>query len=101
MPKNDHIESELRESVEKIIYDYQDFFVLPGDEIPYTDLAEHKIILKDEKPINVKCYRPPECHKQEIKNQIQDMLKKNIIKESDSPWNAPIWVVLKKGCFRS
>lgn len=92
----DHIESELREGVEKIIYSHQDLFVLPGDEIPYTDLAVHKIILKDENPINVKCYRPPECHNQEIKKQIGDMLKKNVIKESNSHWNAPIWVVPKK-----
>nr|XP_012152955.1 PREDICTED: uncharacterized protein LOC105664165 [Megachile rotundata] len=42
------------------------------------------------------CYKPPEYHKQEIERQINKMLEKSIIEPSDSPYNAPVWVVPKK-----
>ena len=92
----DHIKPKIKESIEKIIHSYHDVFTLPGDPIPYTECASHKIILKDEKPIDNRSYRPPECHKEEITRQIDEMLKKNIIRQSNSPWNSPIWVVGKK-----
>ena len=46
--------------------------------------------------VNTKSYRPPECHKKEIERQINDMLERKIIEKSDSPYNAPVWVVPKK-----
>ena len=71
-------------------------FNLETDSLPCTNLAEHTITLKENKIINTKSYRPPECHKVEIERQVMDMLNKNIIEESDSPYNSPIWVVPKK-----
>ncbi|XP_041987906.1 uncharacterized protein LOC121739485 [Aricia agestis] len=38
----------------------------------------------------------PECHKQEVEKQINQMLEQNIIEPSSSPWSSPIWVVPKK-----
>lgn len=66
------------------------------DSLPCTNLIEHTITLKTDKPINIKSYRPPECHKKEIETQINDMLDKQIIEPSDGPYNAPIWVVPTK-----
>ena len=53
-------------------------------------------MLNDENPINVKSYRLPERHKDEINKQIQEILEKNTIEPSDSPFNSPICVVPKK-----
>ena len=33
---------------------------------------------------------------QEIEKQVNEMLSKGIIEKSDSPYNVPVWVVLKK-----
>ena len=38
-------------------------FNLEGDALPCTELVEHEIILKSGKIVNIKSYRPPECHK--------------------------------------
>ena len=67
-----------------------------GDPLPFTELVEHEIILKSEKIVNNKSYRRPECHKNEIFTQMDDLLKKEVIRHSKSPYNSPIWVVLKK-----
>lgn len=91
-----HIDPVLRDPIEKILVNYLDVFNLETDLLPCTNLTEHNISLKSDKPINIKSYRPPECHKQEIENQINDMLTKQIIEPSDSPYNAPVWVVPKK-----
>ena len=56
-----------------------DVFKLDTDTLPCTNLTKHTITLKSEKPINIKSYRPPECHKKEIERQVNDMLQKEII----------------------
>lgn len=91
-----HIDPSYRDSVEKIILSYADAFALEIDPLPCTQLTSHKIELKTEKPINIKSYKPPECHREEIKRQISEMLDKDIITHSDSSYNAPVWVVPKK-----
>ena len=96
-----HLEDKTKESIVKIISGYHDIYTLEGDPLPCTNLTSHKIVLKEEKTINIKSYRPPECHKNEIHSQMTDQLTKGIIKDSDSPFNSPIWVVPKKNrCLR-
>ena len=46
--------------------------------------------------MNIKFYRPSECHKEEIKKQMNDLQENGIIRDSSSPFNSPIWVVPKK-----
>ena len=82
--------------IEKIITSYHDVFSLPADPLPCTKLSSHRIVPKDQKPINILQYRHPKCHKEEISNQIDEMLTKTVITHSDSPYNAPLWVVPKK-----
>lgn len=91
-----HIEKSLREPIEKMLLYYIDVFNLESDLLPCTDLSKHTITLKENKIINTKSYRPPECHKEEITRQMNEMLKKGIIEPSDSPYNSPVWVVPKK-----
>lgn len=41
-----------------------------------------------------KIYRYPRVHEDEV--EIREMLSQNIIKESTSPYNSPLWIVPKK-----
>lgn len=91
-----HIEDAHRTQIQKIVISYHDIFSLQGDPLPCTSLASHKIIVKDEANINIRQPRHPECHKEEISNQVNEMLNKRIIEASDSPFNSPLWVVPKK-----
>lgn len=72
--------------------------VIPRDneKLTATTRIKHKINTTDDNPIYTKTYRYPHAHKITVKEQIDDMLENGIITHSESPWNAPIWVVPKK-----
>lgn len=54
-----HIEIDLKEKIFKIINSYHDIFRLPGDLLPDTQLAKHLIVLKKDRIVNNRSYRPP------------------------------------------
>jgi len=57
----------------------------------------HEITTRvDSAPVNVRPYRLPEKHKEEVNRQITKMLDDGIIHPSKSHWNAPLLVVPKK-----
>lgn len=58
-----------------------------------TSLAEHVIDTGDAKPINLPPYRTSPAKKRIIEEQIQQMLRDNIIEPSTSPWAAPVVIV--------
>jgi hypothetical protein len=60
-----------------------------SNEFEGTDLAEHEIVTGDARPIRKAQYRVPFALRKEMDDQVQDMLAKGIIEESNSPWNAP------------
>lgn len=85
-----HIDKNHRDPIEKIIATYNGVFTLDSDPLPCASLTQHEITLKNPRPINIKSYKPPECHKTEINRQIYEMLNKKIIEPSDSPFNSSI-----------
>ncbi|XP_033228824.1 uncharacterized protein LOC117180436 [Belonocnema kinseyi] len=72
-------------SVEKT----SDIYILEGHPFPCTDLVEHEIGVKTGKIVNLKSYRSPECHKDEIKTQMHELKEKGVIRDSKSPFNSP------------
>ena len=62
----DHVEEQVADTIWKIISRYNDVYTLGNDPLPCTTLTEHEIVLKTGKTINIKSYRPPECHKEEV-----------------------------------
>ena len=59
-------------------------------------MIKHKIKTTDEVSIYTRQYRYPQIYKTEIKKQIKDLLEKDVIQQSFSPWSSPVWVVPKK-----
>lgn len=91
-----HLEEPTRDTIHKLIDEYQDTFILTGEFLPETKLTTHKIETTDETPIQTKQYRLPPGDSDVIIAQTRDMLEKKIIIESTSPYNHPIRVVPKK-----
>jgi len=52
--------------------------------------VKHSIPTTDNIPIYTKSYCYPFVHKDEVRKQILKILEQNIIKNSHSPWSAPI-----------
>ena len=71
-------------------------FLLEGDELPGTNLAQHQIPTVDDVPVFRKQYRYPPVHKAEVRRQINKLLESGIISPSSSPYNSPLWIVPKK-----
>jgi hypothetical protein len=85
--------------IRKICEEYVDIFKLPGDSLTATTVTEHTIptpTIPKGRAITLKNYRLPEVQQQEIKEQVTQMLKDDIITPSNSGWNFRLLVVPKK-----
>jgi hypothetical protein len=72
--------------MEPVLRKYRHIFHVEGsNDFKGTDLIEHRIITGDTKPIRKAPYRVPFALKKEMEDQVQDMLNKGVIEESNSP----------------
>jgi hypothetical protein len=95
----DHLNSEERASILTICEECNDLFHFPYNKLTCTSTIEHVIptpTVNPHRAINVKPYRIPEIHKEEVQKQTEQMLADGVIQHSISPWNFPILVVPKK-----
>ena len=70
---------------------------MPNDKLTTTNIYEQTITLKSNtSPIYTKPYRLPQSLKAELNKQIQNMIKDDIIEETQSEWSSPILLVPKK-----
>lgn len=76
-----------------------DLFFQEGMALSHTHEIQHEIITKMNNPVYSKIYRYPQIHEEEINRQMKEMLRQNIITESNSPYNSPIWIVPKKADY--
>ena len=91
----DNITSEQVDQYADMLQRRQDAFSLNG-ELGRTNIVEHRINTGDAVPIRQRLRRLPESQCEEASNQIREMLKKDIIEPSNSPWSSPIVLVKKK-----
>ena len=61
-----------------------------------TGLAEHKIETGSARPVRLPPYRLPQAYRDSVREELQEMLKQDIIEHSSSEWAAPIVLVKKK-----
>ena len=89
---------QLPNSVTRMLKSYGDIFPseLPNHPPPSRDV-DHRIELEPgSKPASRPCYRLSFSELDELKKQLEDLLKKGLIRPSKSPWGAPILFVKKK-----
>ncbi|KAL0831975.1 hypothetical protein ABMA28_001475 [Loxostege sticticalis] len=94
--RTDHLNSEEKREINKLCYQYRDIFYSEKMPLTFTHSVKHKLRLTDETPIFTKNYRKPPCEQVEIQKQVDDLVKKGIVRESMSPWSSPVHIVPKK-----
>lgn len=93
----DHLSLTQQSAISKVCREYRDIFYLPGDKLTSTKTIEHEItLLNNTAPVHVRPYRIPHAQKDELDRQIGKLLENDVIRPSNSPFNAPILLVPKE-----
>lgn len=92
----EHLNLEERKAISKLCGEFSDIFYKENEPLTFTSLVKHNIPLTDKNPIFIKPFRYAFALRPEIKEQVNELLKQDVIRSSHSPWSAPVWVVQKK-----
>ncbi|CAB0033772.1 unnamed protein product [Trichogramma brassicae] len=71
-----HLDTTELDSIDSLLQEHSDRFYLEGDELPATNVVEHKITTVDDIPVNQKQYRLPHSLREE--KYFWDRLKADI-----------------------
>ena len=84
-------------AIKHLLKEYNDVLreELP-DGLPPVRSIEHAIDTGDKRPYNRNAFPLSEQQLREQTKQVEDLLKKGLIRESSSPWGAPVLFVAKK-----
>ena len=82
--------------LEEFLKKNEDSFAWGDNELGFTDLLPHRITLTSDQPVAQRYRRIPPTQLQEVRDHLDVLLKKEIIKPSTSPYAAPIVIVRKK-----
>ena len=88
--------AEQREVVAGLLTDYKDVFTTPGGDIGHTTMAEHHIDTGTARPVKQRPRRVPLAKRAAAEKELKNMLDKDLIEPSHSPWASPIVLVTKK-----
>ncbi|XP_067667689.1 uncharacterized protein [Haliotis asinina] len=92
--------TELTESQSKdvavLLKQYRDVFAADSKELGKTNIVRHSINTGDASPVRQHYRRLPIVQQEAADSMIQDMLERQVIEPSSSPWASPI-VLARKG----
>jgi hypothetical protein len=94
--KLDHLPQQEKDFIESVLLNYAHVFHYDRSDFKCTDIIEHQIIVDNVPPIRRPQYQTPYALRGEMKSQIEKMLDRGVIRESNSPWSAPTILVPKK-----
>jgi len=99
--ENRNLNNVQKERTLNLIKKYSKLFSAHNHDIGFCPQVEHEIQIKEHAPCQQIPSKVPIHVEKWVDDQVDDLLKKGIIQESNSPWSAPIVVVKKKsGDFR-
>ncbi|XP_062864418.1 uncharacterized protein LOC134326144 [Trichomycterus rosablanca] len=79
-----------------LLQQYSKVFSQHEGDIGCTDLVHHEIPLVDDAPVRQRYRRLPPSQYEQIKAHIQELLEREVVRVSCSPYSSPIVVVQKK-----
>ena len=88
--------ADLSESLFFLLLEFSDIFVGPQDMPGRTSKLKHFIDTGAAHPIRQPVRRIPPARRREVTNLLDEMMKKDVIQPSSSPWASPIVLVQKK-----
>ena len=91
--KGEGLSERQRAQIQDVLIEFKDRFV---NRLGRTSLVQHKIRLTTDKPVAPKSYGIPESLKDQVHQQIKEMIRDGIIEPSESPYASPIVCVRKK-----
>jgi len=92
-----HLKHAERRTLEPVLRRYKHlFYGLGSNQLGCTSQVEHSIETGDAKPIKRNPYRIPHALKPVVDEHIDDMIQREIIEPSTSPWSSSIVLVQKK-----
>lgn len=94
--ENSNLTKKEKEKATKFLNSWQHIFSKGPTDLGNTDLIEHEIHLKDEKPFKEPHRHIPPGLLNEVREHLQDMLKAGAIRESKSPFSSNVVIVRKK-----
>ena len=78
-----------------LLLEFADVFSLSTKNLGHTKVLQHRIDTGNAQPVHLPPRGIPQARREEMKEML-DMLEKNAIEHSDSPWSSPIVLVKKK-----
>ena len=86
--------------LDAILAQYVKLFAKSATDLGRITIESHRILLKVDEPIAMRPYRQSFQDAQETSRQIKDLLQKGLIRESVSPYAAPLTLAQKKDVKR-
>ncbi len=83
------------DKVHSLVCKYEDVFEKPSGLPPMRTIG-HTINTGDHPPVSRQAYRLSPKEKQEVQDQVKDLLSRGLIRPSNSPYGAPVIFVQKK-----
>ena len=90
------VNEEQRNAIERIIRKYKNVIALSKTKVGKTSIVKHQIDVEGNPPIAQKPYKAIGEKAKVIEDEVNKMLKDNVIRESRSPWASPVVIVIKK-----
>ncbi|KZR98175.1 Uncharacterized protein APZ42_006531, partial [Daphnia magna] len=90
------IDEKNKENLRRLIINNYNSFAFKTSELAHTTLVKHVIVTQGQGPIRQRAYHTSPKQKEIAKNIIEELMQNKIIRNSMSPWAAPIVLVIKK-----
>jgi hypothetical protein len=91
------LNTEEDKAIRVICSKFSDIFHLKNDKFTHTHIYKQSIALKpNAQSVFMNPYRIPHSQKEEVKKQVDEMIKNDIIENATSEWSSPILLVPKK-----
>ena len=92
----EQLTEEESHAVAKLLHRHKDIFSLSEQDLGRTKMITHHIDTGNARPIKQQPRRASPAKHVEIDRQVEDLLQRDIIKKSNSPWSSPVVLVTKK-----